>query len=395
VPEDASLLVVGGGILHRTDDGGWITKANIAAYLHALSDHFGGCVWVALAADSWDGDVPQAASTETGRLDPRKIRAVPMERERSRALRNWLLLLRQLPGCRYALFYLPTSLPMVPLIPLVRLRTRRTAVYLAGDFAAPLETELDGKRTPWGGVYRFTHRAAMRLADVVIARGRFLADGARRLNRQVVETVPLGHMQANEIADSAEPAPDDPRRILYMGLIRESKGVGDLLHALRALAQRRPLPEVRLDLLGHGPDRQRFEDLARELDLGGRVKFHGWVQDPAVIDRFLRESHAVVMPSSTHPEGVPRVIDEALIRRIPVVATRIAGVPEEFRDGEVLLVDAGAPAQLADAIEAILFDPDVRRRCVAGADRRRRHWGGFTSAADQHARILKEGVPAR
>jgi glycosyltransferase involved in cell wall biosynthesis len=238
-------------------------------------------------------------------------------------------------------------------------------------------------------IYRAAFRTAMRVSHVVIARGRFLADTARKFNRNVFETVPLGHMQAGTTPDSVELVSDESRRILYMGLIRESKGVGDLLHALHVLAERRPLPEIRLDILGHGPDRPRFEDQAHELGLTGRVKFHGWVQDPERIDRFIAESHVVVMPSSTHPDGVPRVIDEALIRRIPVVATRIAGVPDEFRDGEVRLVDPGAPSQLADAIEEILFVPDIRRRYIEGADRRRQHWQGFTSAADQHARILE------
>jgi glycosyltransferase involved in cell wall biosynthesis len=76
------------------------------------------------------------------------------------------------------------------------------------------------------------------------------------------------------------------------------------------------------------------------------------------------------------------------VRRIPVVATRIAGVADEFTEGEVLLVDTCAPEQLADGIEAILFDPDIRRSYLDGAERRRLHWSGFTSAADQHAKLL-------
>jgi glycosyltransferase involved in cell wall biosynthesis len=388
--EGASILVVGAGNLQRADDGGWVTKAHIASYLHELSDRFGGCVWVAEVKEIWDGDVPNTASATTGRLDPRKVRAVPMTPGgMSRAPQNCLLLLRELSGCRFAIFFLPAVLSMVPVLPLARFWTTRMAVYLAGDFEAPLEGEVDGKRTPRGMLYRAAFRTAMRVAHVVIARGLFLADAARKFNRNVFETIPLAHMQTGASPNSVELVSDEPRRILYMGLIVESKGVGDLLHALHALAERRPLPEIRLDILGHGPDRPRFEDQTRELGLTGRVKFHGWVQDPERIDRFITESHVVVMPSSTHPEGVPRVIDEALIRRIPVVATRIAGVPDEFRDGEVLLVDPGAPSQLADAIEEILFAPDIRRRYIEGADRRRQDWHGFTSAADQHARILE------
>ena len=51
-------------------------------------------------------------------------------------------------------------------------------------------------------------------------------------------------------------------------------------------------------------------------------------------------------------------------------------------DPTMLLVDPGAPSQLADAIEEILFVPDIRRRYIEGADRRRQHWHGFTSAAE-------------
>jgi glycosyltransferase involved in cell wall biosynthesis len=388
VTDRGSILVVGAGNLERAPDGGWVTKAPIAAYLHELADRFGGCVWLVQTSGTWGVALSHATSAVTGRVDPQKIRVVPIEGRLGRTPRNCLLVLRHLAGCRFAIFYLPGALTMVPMLPLARLRARRVAVYLAGDYELPLEGEVDGRQTLWGRFYRATFGIAMRLADVVIARGRYLAGIAGRFNRRVFETVPLGHMKVEACSDRDEIAPETPRRVLYMGLLLESKGLDDLLHALHALVERRPQPSIRLDLLGDGSDRSRFERLARELGLAGRVQFRGWVEDADRINAFIANSHVVVMPTSTHAEGVPRVIDEALIRRIPVVATRIAGVPDEFRDGEVLLVDPEAPAELADAIEKILFDPVVRRRYVAGAERRRRHWQEFTSAADQHTRIL-------
>ena len=87
-------------------------------------------------------------------------------------------------------------------------------------------------------------------------------------------------------------------------------------------------------------------------------------------------------------ELLTRCIDEALVRKVPVVATRVAGVPAEFTDGEVLMVAPSSPDEMADGIEAILFDPDVRRRYVEGAERRCLHWSGFASAAEQHAKLL-------
>ena len=54
--------------------------------------------------------------------------------------------------------------------------------------------------------------------------------------------------------------------------------------------------------------------------------------------------------------------------------------------GPVLYAAGGV--QLADGVEAILFDAEVRRTYIEGAERRRLHWGGMTSAAEQHAKIL-------
>jgi len=386
------ILVVGAANLQRGADGSWVTKAHIASYLHELADHFGSCIWISQLTEEWYDAAAHAATHEMGRIDADKVHAVPIKGNLHLAPRNCLLFLRHLAHCRYSIVFLPAALPLVPALPFARIRCRRLAVYLAGDFLAPIEGERDGKQSLWGFVYRASFRFAMRTAHTVIARGRYLAGIARRFNDDVHETFPLGHMQATVRDPRIDLAPNEPRRILYMGLVRESKGVGDLIQALHEIKKRHETPEIQLDILGHGPERSRFEQEASDLGLGESVTFHGWVQDPRRIDRFIVESHVLVMPSSTHPEGVPRVIDEALVRGVPVVATRIAGVPDEFRDDELLLVDPGNRSQLAGAIEQILFDPSTRRRYIEGAGRRRKHWGDAKSAADQHARLLKEGI---
>ena len=135
-----------------------------------------------------------------------------------------------------------------------------------------------------------------------------------------------------------------------------------------------------------------FEAHAEKLGVSANVHFHGWVESKEEMDGFFAGAHALVMPTSTHPEGVPRSIDEALVRKIPVVATRIAGVPDEFANGEALLVDPSAPDQIADGIETLLYDRAERARYIEGADRRRRQWTAFASAAEQHAKYLRDGT---
>jgi glycosyltransferase involved in cell wall biosynthesis len=130
------------------------------------------------------------------------------------------------------------------------------------------------------------------------------------------------------------------------------------------------------------------------LSVADSVNFCGWIENPEEVGHYYSQPHALVMPTSTHPEEVPRCIDEALVRGIPVVATRIAGVPAEFPEGEVLLVDPSAPARLADGVERILFEPEVRRQYIESAERRRLHWSRFKSAGEQHAMLLKGEVSA-
>jgi glycosyltransferase involved in cell wall biosynthesis len=387
------LLVVGGANLERAPDGSWVTKSPIADYLHELADRFGGCVWMAPASGTWAVELTEATAEIKGHLDPEKIRAIPFDPSLSSAPKTWLLLLSQLIRRPYAVFFLPAILPMTPMLPLARLLARNLAVYLGGDYTGTVASLGKTKWFGWAPLFRFSFESAMGLANFVIARGHHLATLARKCNRNVVETVPLGQMRGAEICGRRELRDDEPRRILYLGLLLTSKGMGELLHALRIVVDRRPEPEVALDVVGEGPDRPALEASCRELGLEPRVCFHGWIDGAENIAPFFSRADVLVMPSSTYHEGVPRAIDEALVRGIPVVATRIGGVPGEFRDEEVLLVDPGLPAPLADAIEAILFDPQTRKRHIDGAERRRLHWQQFGSAADQHAQLLLGEIP--
>ena len=386
----AKILVVGGGNLERAPDGSVVAKVPLVDYVHELSDRLGHCVWLVQGSGTWGIELSESTARVEGRIDPDKVTAIEIDGRARDTFRNWALFLRYAIQRPYGVFFLPAFMTMVPILPIARLFLKKHAVYLAGDYEMTLEEQIRVRGRAYGVLFRAAYEGAMWLADFVIARGRHLARLAERHNRIVVETVPLGHMSGAERNSTAEVTPNQLRRLLFVGLVQRSKGVDDLLHALRAIGRRRPQPTIELDLLGEGPERPELEALCCELGLADRVRFHGWVENPETINRFFSGAHALVMPSSTHAEGVPRAIDEALVRGIPVVATRIAGVPAEFSDDEVLLVDTSSPDQLADALEAILFDPEVRARYKEGADRRRQRWSHLGSAARQHANLLTD-----
>ena len=116
-------------------------------------------------------------------------------------------------------------------------------------------------------------------------------------------------------------------RLLYVGSLEYRKGV-DLL--LRATAQLE-LPDWHLDILGDGPERASLTEMAQTLGIADRVTFHGRKRNEAV-QQAMRDASLLVVPSRIGPrnqtEGLPTVIVEAFSCELPVIATRLTGIPE-------------------------------------------------------------------
>lgn len=142
----------------------------------------------------------------------------------------------------------------------------------------------------------------------------------------------------------------DAADLLFIGEMRELKGVEVLLRATARL-EADYARHVTAVLVGGGPDRERFEVLARELGLEQRVRFAGAM--PAA-DAF-RLARTVVVPSLK--ESLPYVVLEAAAAGRPVVATDVGGIPEIVAGTDTPLVPAGDDAALAAAIEGVLASP--------------------------------------
>ncbi len=149
--------------------------------------------------------------------------------------------------------------------------------------------------------------------------------------------------------------------------------VGRLSHekgqdvSLRAMARVRDAGvDAVLALAGDGPDRASLEALTDALGLRDRVVFLGHQKAVGVV---YAASDLMVMPSRS--EAMPNALLEAMTVALPVVATRVGGVPEVGDDGEHLWIvppdDADA---LGDAVLASLRDPDEQRRRTSAAQQR-------------------------
>ncbi len=171
--------------------------------------------------------------------------------------------------------------------------------------------------------------------------------------------IPIDQFPRSHSADRPGVEPS----ILYVGRLVPEKGQAVLLEALGALVERGR--QVSVTLVGEGPGRADLERLAERLGIAARTSFLGAVgQDD--IRAIYAGASVFCLPSFA--EGVPCVLMEAMATGLPVVSTRITGIPELVEDGHTgLLVAPGRADELAGALERLLADPALCRELGVNA----------------------------
>src|SRR5262249_11238888 len=179
-------------------------------------------------------------------------------------------------------------------------------------------------------------------------------------------------------------APHRPR-IASVGRLVAFKGFDDLIDACAKLARRRI--DFVCDIIGDGPLRETLQAKIEQLDLASRVNLPGSLSQGAVLEK-LQAADIFALASTTDTQGAtdvfPTVILEAMASARPVVSTRLAGIPELVVDRQTgMLVGPGDSTALAQALEPLLRDPELRSR-LGDAGRAR---------IEQHFRIEQTVAP--
>jgi glycosyltransferase involved in cell wall biosynthesis len=155
------------------------------------------------------------------------------------------------------------------------------------------------------------------------------------------------------------PSPGEPWRILYVGAINELKGVGDAIESIAELKRRGR--DAEFHLIGRGKI-DFFSRLARETGVADRVHFEGLQSFTRVIEA-MRSFHLVVIPSRAHyPEGLPCVFYEAFATRTPVICSNHPMFQGIVSQEAAVHVPEKRPDALADAVVAVLDNPELYRR---------------------------------
>lgn len=239
-------------------------------------------------------------------------------------------------------------------------RTRRWLAFHHGY------TTTDFKMRCYNQLDRWSLRAAQRVVTVCGAFAGDLSERGVPADRIVVRHNSVRPFQPVEPAAMEAlraTLPANRPILLVVGRLSHEKGHADFLEALNILRNRTSQP-FHAVLVGDGPEQERLEAARARLGLEGFVTMAGLQHD---VRPWYGIATMVVMPS--HSEGSPNVLLEAMAAGVPVVATRVGGVPEIATNGETaLLVEPRNPEAMASAIQRMLQDEGLRA-CLANRGR--------------------------
>jgi glycosyltransferase involved in cell wall biosynthesis len=221
-----------------------------------------------------------------------------------------------------------------------------------------------------------------RSAGLVVPSG-FLVDVFAR-HRMAAEVVP-------NIVDLAcfKPAPalSAAPRVL---VARNLEAIYDIATAVRAFAVvRARLPDASLVLAGSGPEEPALRSLVQALGLQDCVHFAGRLSRAQVADE-LRRCRVALNPSQV--DNMPNAVIEALASGVPVVSTRVGGVPYMVEDGKTaLLVPVGDAPAMAQALLRVLEDAALAEQLRAAGQQRAAQWS-WASAGPAWAGVYKRAL---
>jgi glycosyltransferase involved in cell wall biosynthesis len=281
----------------------------------------------------------------------------------------------------------------------------RPSVYDAGPALIVTVHNAPAAGGVTGAIYRVLELIVARRADSVLCvsedlEQRMRAAGARRVAHAPVPaySIPAPALRTDGAARMPAVTDVGPGRplgplgplgplVLAVGRLAPQKGFGTLLEA--ASSWRDIKPEPVLVIVGEGPLEARLKSQAAALHLDAR--FPGHRDD---VPALLAAAAVFVLPSVW--EGQPLILQEALRAGVPVVATRVGGIPEITGEDAALLVAPGDPDRLADAVRAVLTDPALAGRMRQAALDRARALpspdDAVASALAEYARAAKTRV---
>jgi glycosyltransferase involved in cell wall biosynthesis len=166
----------------------------------------------------------------------------------------------------------------------------------------------------------------------------------------------------NPVVTAEHSAQPIGHRVLFLGRLREKKGVYDLIRCLPELSKL--YPDVVFVLAGDG-ELDQVAALAEQLGVKQHIELTGWIAGEDK-QKALASADVFVLPS--YFEGLPVCILEAMAQGVPVISTDVGGIPDICRDGiDGLLVKPGDLVALTSAFARLFADMQLKQALIASA----------------------------
>jgi L-malate glycosyltransferase len=208
-------------------------------------------------------------------------------------------------------------------------------------------------------LHRWLLQCIMNASDVIASTSRAMAREAKRYTEKQIYVTPFG--VDVELFTPSSPEDEAHNEILTIGTtkkLRPHYGIATLVEAFISLSHN--YENIRLLMVGGGNQENSVLSKVQRAGLMHRVQFVGTVPHNDVLD-YLRQMDIFVIPSLSESFGVAAL--EASACGIPVVASRVGGLPEVVLDGTTgFLIPPGDPSSLTEALSILIESPDLREQ---------------------------------
>ncbi|TET63444.1 glycosyltransferase family 1 protein [Candidatus Bathyarchaeota archaeon] len=234
--------------------------------------------------------------------------------------------------------------------------------FVVGPLSAHYYTRPRDERTIMGLTSKL-HRKTIQKADAIITvnqQVRKLYEGI--VDNERIRVIPLG-VDTDVFSPAEKTIHKNSYEILYAGYLYRLKGVEYLIRALALVAKEQR--DVRLRVVGEGPDRSRLVALAKSFDLEENVRFEGFVPHTQIV-RYYQHCNIFCFPTLGEPFG--KVVLEAMACGKPVIASNVGGPADIIEDKRTgFLIPPAQPGILAETILGLLVDQKKRKKIGANA----------------------------
>jgi glycosyltransferase involved in cell wall biosynthesis len=218
----------------------------------------------------------------------------------------------------------------------------------------------------FGNFARIAYNLEFQIQKIIMRKNYSFTSGEAIYERLKKYTPNIEPMITSSLTDDDYTLRDDtcqsqPIRVLFVGNLRQEKGVDFLIDTIKILRDKNR--NVELDIVGDGIYRQTLTDQANRLGIQPFVHFHGFAVMGPALNTHYNSADIFCLPSLS--EGSPKVVLEALAHSLPVVATKVGNIPQMLDNGNRgILVPTQNAEALAQAIVTIIDNKEFRQRCI-------------------------------